>query len=214
MLIGIGGKIGAGKSEIANHLRDHHEYLVVSMADPLKRACQELFLFSDQQVFGTQAQKEAIDDRWGCSPRTAMQYLGTDLLRDQIGQIMPGVGTELFCKRFELWYQAHAKANPGMCVVVPDVRFPNELATITKLNGRTLFVEREQPNRDNLTPHISETSVHPTQFEHCHHNLGDRGDLYLAVDRLVAEWQAPKGSLGQVSKGSLGRAPNGSPCQE
>ena len=81
MLIGFMGIKGSGKDTCADLLIQNYGFMKKSFADPLKHACKELFLFTNEQVFGTQLQKETPDPRWfGCSPRVALQYVGTDLL--------------------------------------------------------------------------------------------------------------------------------------
>jgi hypothetical protein len=85
-VIALAGPAGSGKSTVANYLRDAHGAQVFSFASSLKALARELFEFSDAQLYGTQAEKEAVDPRYGFSPRTAYQrlnaakkYLGDDV---------------------------------------------------------------------------------------------------------------------------------------
>jgi len=182
MLLGIGGKIGAGKDTVANYLRDTRGYQVMSMAEPLKRACQALFLFTDEQMFGTQEQKATVDDRWGCSPRKALQFLGTDLLRDHLDEIMPGMGANVFCQRFRLWYQEQRRLNPQICVVVPDIRFRNELDMIHELGGQTIYLHRDHALPVQESAHISEQSIDSAVFHYTIGNTSTIPDLHEQVE--------------------------------
>ena len=92
MLVGLSGLKGSGKDTCADYLVKNHGFIKVAFADPLKDALKVLFMFTNDQLNGTIEQKEAPDNRWfGCSTRTAMQFVGTELLRDQLDKIMPGL---------------------------------------------------------------------------------------------------------------------------
>ena len=104
VLIGLMGVKASGKSTGASFLINKHSFVEKSFAECLKKACQQLFLLTDEQVFGTQEQKETPDPRWfNCTPRKMLQYVGTDLLRDNLNTIMPGLGYNMFSHHFRLW---------------------------------------------------------------------------------------------------------------
>jgi hypothetical protein len=120
-----------------------------SFAEPLKKACQELFLLDDQQLFGTQEQKEELDTRWfGNSPRKILQFVGTELFRNNMDRLMPGLGNDFFIYRFKLWYQKELALNPNLRVVVSDVRFQNESDSIQKLGGIIIKLDRKSDSED------------------------------------------------------------------
>jgi hypothetical protein len=155
MLIGLMGSKGSGKDTVADHLVSKYaNWTKRSMAEPLKRACQELFLFTDEQLYGTQAQKEQSDSKWfGCSPRKCLQYVGTDLLRDQMGKIMPGLNQDIFIHHFKLWHEQHLSYH----VVVPDIRFENEVEMIHQLGGVVIKINR--PSLTKTDNHASEVAM-------------------------------------------------------
>ena len=155
VLIGIIGKIGSGKTTVTNHLVSKYLFKEYAMALPLKNACKELFRLSDEQLNGSLEQKEEPDPRWfGASPRKILQFVGTDLLRNQIDTIMPGLGQDIFVNSFKLWYN---EQRIGTHVVVSDVRFQNETDIIRKLGGYLIKLER--PDIDDTSDHSSETGV-------------------------------------------------------
>src|SRR5688572_22805430 len=142
-IIGLMGVKGSGKSTGSDYLIANYKYKEVAFADPLKKACQELFLFSDEQLYGTQKQKETADPRWfNCSPRTAMQFVGTDLLRNNLDKIMPGLGNDIFTYNFKLRYNEGRKLDPDHKIVVSDVRFHNEAECIKSLGGVIIKIAR------------------------------------------------------------------------
>ena len=158
VLVGIMGIKGSGKTTCALHLVAQHKFVEKSFAECLKKACQNLFLLSDEQVFGTQLQKEMPDDRWfGCTPRKMLQFVGTELLRDNLDKIMPGLGKNIFTHHFKLWYEQEIKLNPDLCIVISDVRFQNEIEFIQSLGGTVIKIDR--PELDLSDMHQSEIEL-------------------------------------------------------
>ena len=92
MIVGITGKIGSGKSTIAEILTKHG-YIEYSMAYPLKEI-GKLFGFTNEQLYGTQEQKLQIHNHWGISARTFLQKIGTELFRENLPKIIPEMKIE------------------------------------------------------------------------------------------------------------------------
>lgn len=182
MLIGIIGKKGSGKDTTADYLISKYNFIKKSFADPLKKACKELFLLSDEQLYGKE--KEIPDNRWyNCTPRIMLQYVGTDLLRDQLNIIMPELNKNIFINHFKLWYNKEKDFNKY--IVIPDVRFINEMETIRELNGIIIKIERNNNNDD---MHISEKEMEQiTLFDYIIDNNGTKNDLYKKIDSLIME---------------------------
>jgi hypothetical protein len=84
-IIGIAGKAGTGKSEVARILAEKG-YAVVAFADVLKRILKEVFDFSDEQLWGGSQNRNAPDMRYVRPGKTdeyltvrhSLQSLGTD----------------------------------------------------------------------------------------------------------------------------------------
>lgn len=71
MIIGITGYAGSGKSTVAGILAREHDFVEVSLADPLKRYCSEVFQFTDAQLWGPSDERNAPDFRY---PNGAEEY--------------------------------------------------------------------------------------------------------------------------------------------
>ena len=122
-ILGLLAKSGHGKTTVARHLVEAHGAQIRSLAGPMKRAVRSVFGFSDGQLWGSQADKEAIDRRYGFSPRWLLQRLGTEGLRAEFGEdvhvlaLLHGLRREGAARL--------AGAAPVL-YVVDDVRFPND----------------------------------------------------------------------------------------
>jgi hypothetical protein len=185
VLIGLMGVKCSGKTTGATYLIKTYGFVEKSFAEPLKRACQELFLLTDSQVFGTQEQKETPDPRWfDCSPRKMLQYVGTELLRDQLDKIMPGIGQNVFTHYFKLWYEDAISKNPNLCVVISDVRFQNEIDFIQNLGGKVIKINRSNVLSDDM--HQSELELQKiTSYDHLIENSSTIEHFYSEIDHIM-----------------------------
>jgi hypothetical protein len=139
MIIGLLGPAGVGKTTIAKYLEKRYGFQRRSLATPLKEIARLALDFSHDQVYGTQEQKEAIDPRYGFSPRWFLQRLGTEGVRTVLGA--------------DFWVDYLCDAAWGD-VVVDDVRFINEATRISQI-GEVWRVECT--DRNVFGTHVSES---------------------------------------------------------
>lgn len=139
MIIGICGLIGAGKDTIAEQLVSNHSYDRYSWATPLKDITSTLFGWDRDMLEGTtpeqRTQREIKDEWWSAklgkdwTPRYALQLMGTEVMRNALHQ--------------DIWVLAGMHRIAGKTnVVIPDTRFPNEIAAIRELGGKIWNVKR------------------------------------------------------------------------
>jgi hypothetical protein len=64
VLVGICGQAGSGKSTVAQFLVKHHGFIELGLADPLKRFVQDVFDFTNEQVWGPSEFRNAEDKRY------------------------------------------------------------------------------------------------------------------------------------------------------
>lgn len=183
-IVGLSGKKRSGKDAAAQHLVDRYGYTKLSFADPLKRGCMEFFGFSEDQVYGDL--KEVVDPFWNATPRAILQFVGTDLMREQVQET-------IWVKRFLREVNAH----PERRYVVPDLRFPNECEVISDVGGAVGRIDcnraiREERNGRPFTPeqenHASETALDDyDEFDFRIPNAGTLEDLHhRLVEALVS----------------------------
>jgi len=122
-LLGLLARAGHGKTTAARHLVEVFGADIRPLADPLKRAARNVFAFSDAQLWGSQADKEATDPRYGFSSRWLLQRLGNEGLREEFGEDIHQRALLHGLRRAEAARPAGA---PPRLYVVDDVRFPDD----------------------------------------------------------------------------------------
>ena len=179
-LIGIIGKKGSGKDTAANYIiQKNPTYLKYSFADPLKKVCSILFNFTEDQLYGDK--KEEIDKNWDITPRKIMQYIGTDILRDNLKNIIPHYKGNIWITLFEKQLEKYNN------LIVPDVRFNDEAYAIKKNGGILIKIERDLIE-DEHSSHISENTIFDEHIiDYTIVNNSSLVDLYDNLDLLFQE---------------------------
>lgn len=183
-VIGLCGEAGSGKSSVAQYLIDRYGAVRYSLAAPLKEMVKAALDLTDEQVYGTQAQKEAPDPRYGGkSARWFLQRIGTEGVRNTWGadfwiKLTLGEGGRI-------WRDAPALA------VVDDVRFENEAAAIREWKfGRVWRLDCPQRESSADAGHASEAGVRDISPDYII-APAKRGldDLYRLVDDAARHYQ-------------------------
>ncbi|MHA1681153.1 MAG: hypothetical protein ACTSUE_09100 [Promethearchaeota archaeon] len=188
-LIGFTGTMGSGKDTAALHCIEQHNMIRLSFATPLKQACMKMFGFSHDQMHDT-ILKETIDTRWNKSPREVLQWMGTDVMREQFGP-------DFFVKRMEIEINNCVLdkifLNKYDGIVITDVRFDNEAALIRGLGGSIVHIRRSQQNKSSTkrvkqhTEHVSESGISHNFLDQNIVNDGTLGKLFSQVDTLLTK---------------------------
>jgi hypothetical protein len=192
MIIGITGKAGAGKDTVANVLCRTHAFVKISLADPIKDACQEWFGWDNDTLWGPSELRNAIDPRYGKAPREALQKLGTEFGR----AFYPNVWIDYALRQASEYDNIVAAYVRG--VVIPDVRFQNELEAIHKAGGKVIRVIR--PTASKTMDTVSEVLwSHASETEQDNFPEGLITTTYLNtgtledVEREIDEWMRVNG---------------------
>lgn len=211
-IIAVCGFIGSGKGALGDILIRDYGYVRYSFADSLKDAVSAVFGWPRHLLEGDTAEsrqwREQVDLWWAqrlnipnLTPRWVLQYWGTE------------VGREAFHN--EIWVASteYRLRNEQRPVVIPDCRFPNEIAIVKKQGGIVVWVRRgalpewyDVAAKQNSTPEddlwIMEDrgelmeqrypDVHPSewrwvgsQFDAVIDNDGDLLDLEVKIGALM-----------------------------
>lgn len=141
-LVGLVGFIGSGKGTVAETLVKQFNFKQDSFAASLKDATAVMFDWPRNLLEGDTKEsrnwREQPDEWWGnklgianFTPRYALQYLGTDVLRSHFNQ--------------DIWFltlQNRLRKNSEQNVVISDVRFPNEVKFIQEQGGTIVRIHR------------------------------------------------------------------------
>jgi hypothetical protein len=149
-VLGLSGLAGAGKDYVADILCNEHGFVKVCFADPLKRICMDLFGWSEERLWGESKYRNEPDQKWRrpnsedgyLTARYALQKLGTEFARDCSDDVWVSYLLRT-CTVLERGYHGYdrtrglipldspyaiePKRDAVRAVVVPDIRFVNEI---------------------------------------------------------------------------------------
>ena len=180
-IIGITGRKFNGKDTLGNILHEKYGYKCIAFADPLKNCCKAIFHFTNEQLYGNE--KEKIDNNWKTTPRIILQFVGTELLRNQMEKILPDIGCNIWIKSFETQIEQMIKIDPCLKIVVTDIRFQNELDCVKNLGGKIIKIIK--PDVINTDSHVSENNIDNFIVDHVIINDGTIDDLIKKIDLFV-----------------------------
>ena len=164
-IIALCGAKRCGKDVLAEHLVNKYNYERVAFADPLKLAVKSLFNFDDDQVGigkdNGEGKKDIVDENWGITPRSALQFFGTEIMQEKIQEILPNLNKSFFANSLKNNIINKMNTNEGQKFVISDLRFMHEyeaLFSIPKIRKEDIVVIRviRPSNLSVADPHISE----------------------------------------------------------
>lgn len=192
--IGIAGRARSGKDTIAEHLVRRHGYARVGLADPLKRLAlvldpivspapkltrnsRLLDLIRKPLRLAELVERDGWESAKDSHPevRRTLQRLGTDVIRDHLG-------ADTWVRlAVELIREHNAAGRP---VVIPDVRFGNEVTALREMVGARL-VRVRRPAAPNAGHHVSERLADTLPVDHEIHNDSTIPALLTRVDTTI-----------------------------
>lgn len=157
------GQSGSGKSTIAKHLQEKHDFQILKFANPVYNICNQL----------------GMKDK----DRYMLQTIGTDIGRNNIDE---DIWINRLCQDFiimNLWYKGQKN------FVIDDCRFPNEIKKLLTfhfypilLMANIELLAKRSGNPKHRYEHESEEVVFKT-FKYVTDNLPS--DNYLVIDSTI-----------------------------
>lgn len=179
MIIGLSGKIGTGKSTIANIFEDNG-YHLDSFANSIKDISNIIFGFDKNILEGFTKEnrelKEKPDEHYSSflnksfSPRDSLLLIG-ELGRNNIH---PDIWVEPVFNRYNL--------NKNKKLLITDVRFPNEYNMIKKRGGVIFRINRDNSYKLN---HETECALDNYNFDYVIDNNGTLEELVEKIKNLI-----------------------------
>ena len=184
-IIAICGAKRSGKDVLAKYIVATRGFKKLSFAEPLKKAVRELFNFNDIQVGIDEEnavgdEKEIIDERWGISPRKALQFFGTEIMQHTIDELIPNTNRG-FLADILLSRISDAASDTCNNYVISDLRFLheyNKLKSSAKIRSLIIVkISRPSINIVERDTHISEKEYIDIPYDVELVNDGAIGDL-------------------------------------
>jgi len=184
-IIAICGAKRSGKDVLAKNIVATRGFKKLSFAEPLKKAVRELFNFNDIQVGIDEEnavgdEKEIIDERWGISPRKALQFFGTEIMQHTIDELIPNTNRG-FLADILLSRISDAASDTCNNYVISDLRFLheyNKLKSSAKIRSLIIVkISRPSINIVERDTHISEKEYIDIPYDVELVNDGAIGDL-------------------------------------
>lgn len=177
MIIVLVGKIGSGKSTVADFLKSRG-FIELSFAEPIKQFAIALG-FENKSVYGTQAEKNTVDEFWGISGRQMMQRFGTDIMRNYGHMIEPSIAN-IWVKALE---QKITTLKKDCDIVISDCRFEDEAVMARSHNA--LIVRLERDNTQFNIDHESEKNTDKIRADYVYKNNKTKEDLRSFIQTII-----------------------------
>ena len=176
-VIAICGSKRAGKDTIAQYISAKYGYVHLKISQPLKEIMKVLFGFNEEQL--ETDIKDHVDEKWGISPRQAMQFFGTEIMQYKLQDILPDIGRSFWIKNAI----ARIESTPQN-VVISDLRFLHEYEELRK-KYMIYIIRIDKPYHNMLDLHLSEQEY--KNIPHHVQIINDAGlqQLYITIDRII-----------------------------
>lgn len=185
LLIGIGGRLAAGKDTVADRLVDKYGFRKHWMSEALNDAMLKLnpVIKIDDDGYHVRYARLVAEAGYTAAKnhpevRRLLQVFGTEIGRRMLGE---NTWVNLVAQKID--DSRYVDHRP---VVVTGIRFPNEIKMIRERGGILLFVTR--PELVGTSAHASETSVEERDFHDVLINGGSLEDLYDTVAQSLPLW--------------------------
>lgn len=185
LVIGFTGPAEHGKSACAaaaeNWLQSRgFNVKILSFADRLKQACKVIFRLTDKDL-NNSISKATVRPHLSTTPREILQKFGTEICRDKIKFMLPQITD------YSIWTwnmeQDIAETEADTVIIIPDVRFADEMEMLQKYNSFIIRVKRPHHTNHVGTEHVSEQGTFNVDYEIL--NKGTLSDLEDTVSEIM-----------------------------
>jgi len=170
-LIGLAGKAGSGKNELANYIESFYSemYRQDSFAAPIKSAIAAMLCITVDELEELK-NENAVHPSLDKSYREILQTLGTEWGRNLINSDI-----------WTLLAKGRIIDNHKVATIMTDVRFNNEAELIHNMGGKVIYIDRPSSECRDAGTHISENALDEELIDYVIINDGD-------IDLLRKRW--------------------------
>jgi len=188
IIIAVCGAKRTGKDTLAKHLVNSYGYHKLAFADPLKQAVAVLFGFSEEQL-GDGDDKDRLDEKWGVTPRKALQFFGTEVLQYKIQELLPHIDRGFLASSLT---NRIRQAKDGR-FVISDMRFFHEYEELKKLGVLFVVIRVDRERLETVEEtHCSEIEYMNIPYDFILHNDKDIQTFLQEADKCIQEMMASK----------------------
>ena len=191
MIIGLCGAQGVGKDTVGDILVSEFGFTKLTFASALKDVISILFSWPRDLLEGVTPEsrvwRETVDTYWSektgikkFTPRKALQFVGTDLLRKQLYN-------DIWVNIVENKINNLRLLEPKINIVITDCRFINEFNMIKTCSNSHIFnIKRRNILETNMT-HDSEIDWINYDFDKILYNDGTIYELKMTLKSVLDE---------------------------
>lgn len=208
-ILGISGFAGCGKDTLADHLVEEHGFTKLALADPMKRLCQRVFSFTDEQLWGASQFRNEPDKRWpfsGTCPHCHEKCYWNDAqetwyCRDCKQPFHTHVSPRLALQTLgtewgrtlspDIWVRlafAEIEESDKMRWVIPGIRFNNEVKAVREHGGGKLLRLTRGGQQFAHQSEAEMATMPDDAFDYLVNNKGTKAALYAAGTHIVNGW--------------------------
>lgn len=194
MIVAIGGKMGAGKSTIAEAL-NRFNFIKISFADHLKKVISELYDIPIEDLYDHNKKDIQLEKSlyWNYDFKEKLEsiiqekiYLPFKIQKlNSIREVLQFIGTDILRSHD---YNYHVKNTISRIkknnnYVIDDCRFLSEVEALRQKGAILIYILR---NGYKQSDHISENEVHPNHFDYVvDNNSNDITHAYNAICKII-----------------------------
>ena len=183
--IGLAGKSGSGKNVIADLMCANYGYTQIAVADGIreeaaafiKNALGDIQSDCDLPMSFDLVIKAFVESIWAkptpSEIRVLLQWWGTEYRRKE--------DSDYWIK------QLSNRLQNDNCIVVSDVRLPDEMRVIREMGGEVWLVERAGIEHVGIVGHATEHGLADAKFDRVISNNGTFEDLENCLDKLLIQ---------------------------
>lgn len=189
MIICFNGKKGTGKDLLADYLVNKYKFVKIENAKIIKDIAKIMFGFSNNELYGSQEEKETINNTYGLSPREAFLEIGY-FMKKHLPSKYPLYKQKIDDNYFVLNVINKIKNNINKNIIISDVRYDNEVTLVKKYFPDTKIIVVRLLRKTKVfnvvtDDHPSENLNNIKKIDYIINNNGKIIDVYNKIDIIV-----------------------------